>query len=358
MTRNACLTLFIAVCAASLGFAACGGSSGPAPLAISSPPVPSPTPPARLLYADHNGTLYQYQLPLSAGSKPLHVFTEYPGGAYAPQLAVDPKGNIAIATKTEIRIFERPIRSLDPKRAKTIVPLTPAITQIGSGGAFLTDIEYDPNFNLWLISQLGEISELAAPISSGNVAAVTIGFGDPGTKTAGYAPIQARVDVNAALYVFGENGNNHSQLFKYGFPYAKPPSALGISLLQADFVDSGQYLPTNPNPAPLLLGQYLGPLSSPPPGSPPPIPVDDLAQFAQPLNPVLGLFPEAVTKAIVGALAADAPRTVFYTLDVAVGKLDVYALPLTNDARPKISLPCLGGTANCNAKSEHLFLSP
>ena len=54
------------IAGALLAVSACGGgNSGPAPVAISSPPLPTPTPAAHRLYVDHNGTLYEYALPLA-----------------------------------------------------------------------------------------------------------------------------------------------------------------------------------------------------------------------------------------------------------------------------------------------------
>lgn len=363
MNVRSAFVLTAGVAAAAALLASCGGGSGsgPTPPTISSSPPATPTPPPRRLYADHNGLLYEYALPLQAGAKPLEVLIEAPGAALPPQIAVDPYGKIAVATPTELRVFRPPIRSLEPSKAALSIALTPAITEIGPGGADLVDIEYDPNDNLWLLNDLGgEVSELAAPISKSSVAALTIGFGAPGSKTAGYsALIQARFDVNAALYVYANQANTQrSRIFKTSFPYAKPPSPLGIDLAQADFVDSSQYLPTNPNPAPLILGQYFGPLASPPPGSPPPPPVNALAQFAQPFNPLVGLFPDATTDTIAGALVADPSRDAFYTLDSASGRLDEYALPLKNRALPTLSLQCLGGASNCDGKREHLFLAP
>ena len=363
MTVRGAFGLFCTIGATVVAVSACGGGggNGAVPVAISSPPLPTPTPAARRLYADHNGTLYAYALPLTTASRPVLVLPESPGGALAPQIAVDPYGKIAIATPTDVRIFTPPIRSFEPSAAKLKIALTPAITEIGPAGADLVDIEYDPRANLWLLNDLGgEISELAAPLSRSSVAALTIGFGAPGSKTAGYSSlIQARFDVSAALYVYANQTNTQrSRVFKVSFPYAKPPSPLHIDLAQADFVDSSQYLPTNPNPAPLALGQYFGPLASPPPGSPPPQPFNVLSQFAQPFNPVLGLFPDATTDTIVGALVADPPRSAFYVLEAANGRLDAYDLPLKRNAKPKLSIPCLGGPSNCDAKNERLFLSP
>jgi hypothetical protein len=363
---NVTRTMFfsaIALVAATLVVAGCGGGgSGPAPVALSSPPLPTPSPPNNTLYVDHSGILYEYALPLSAASKPRKTFVEAPGsGLLVPQLAVSPYGAIAIVTTTTLRIFRPPIVSLDPSHAKATVALTPAITQVGPDGAVLADAEYDPNSNLWLLSTLGEVSQLAAPITnSTQSASLAIQFGAPGTKTSGFFPVHGSFDVNATLYVFAANGGSQIQdrLFKTSFPYAKPPSSSGLNLDFADFVDSSQYPPTNPNPVPVILGQYFGPLQSPPPGQPPPPPVNRLSQFAQPLNPVQGFFPDATVNTIVGAVAADAPRSVFYTLDQATGRLDVYPLPLAPQAKPTISLRCLGGPNDCNSKSEHLFIAP
>ncbi len=354
-------TYAMAVAAALLVISGCGGAggSGPAPVAISSPPLPTPTPPARRLYVDHNGILYEYALPLSSASKPKRTLVEAPGSGLPPQIAVDAYGKIAIATPTTLRVFNPPIDSFAPSRAKLTLTLTPAITEIGQSGADLVDIEYDPNQNLWLLNNLGaEITELTAPISTSSVAALAIGFGAPGSKTSGFTTLlQARFDVNAALYVFAAN-STRALLFKISFPYAKPPSPTGLDVGNADFVDSSQYLPTNPNPIPVILGQYNGRLTSPPPGSPPPPPIDRLAQFAEPLNPVQGLFPDATVDTIVGALVADPPRNAFYTLDAITGRLNQWGLPLRNQATPKLSLPCLGGSSNCVSKGEHLFLAP
>lgn len=361
MNGKTAFALLTALAAAATAISGCGGASGPAPVALASPPLPTPTPPARRLYADHNGTLYEYTLPLQTNAKPVDVFVESPGAAIAPQIAVDANGTIAIADNKDVRVFRPPIQGFAPSSAKLTIRLTPAITEIGPGGADLVDVEFDPNLNLWLLNDLGgEISELRAPLSKSSIAALTIGFGAPGSKTAGFsALIQARFDVSASLYVYANQANTgRSRVFRLSFPYAKPPSPLGIDLAQADFVDGSQYLPTNPNPRPLALGQYFGPLQSPPPGSPPPLPVNELSQFAQPFNPVLGIFPDATIQTIVGALIADPPRSAVYTLDTATGRLDEYGLPLRSNARPKLSLPCLGGPSNCDGKGEHLFLAP
>ena len=128
-----------------------------------------------------------------------------------------------------------------PSRRRTSnlsIKLTPAITEVGPYGADLVDMEYDPNNNLWLLNNLGhEISELRAPLSKKSIAGVRIAFGQPGSKTAGFSTlVQARFDVNAALYVYA-NGTTISRLFKVSFPYAKQPSSVGIDLSQADFVE-------------------------------------------------------------------------------------------------------------------------
>jgi hypothetical protein len=340
---------------------ACGGSQGgPATTVYTAGPGATPTPAARTLYVDHYGTLYQYALPLHAGAKPVQSFVESPGSSLPPQIAVDPHGTVAVATTEKVFLFGRPIQSLDPKHAKLTLQLTPAITEMGPGGADLVDIEFDPNDNLWLLNNLGgEISELIAPIQTNSVAAVTIPFGAPGTKAAGFtALIQARFDVSAALYVYANQAqSNRSRLFKISFPYAKPPTPLGIDVAQADFVDSSQYLPTDPAPNSVLLGQYNGLLASPPPDQPPPPPSNVLAQFAEPLTPP-AVYPQSTSATIVGALIADPQREAFYTLDNATGTLGIYTLPLSNKAVPKITLPCPGTAANCDEKPEHLFLAP
>ena len=360
MRRSAlfvCLMLAAGLAAAISG---CSGASGPTPEAISNPPLPTATPPANLLYVDHNGTLYQYALPLTSASKPHRTLTEWPGLGLAPQIAVGPYGDVAVASPKSLRIFHPPIVSFEPSHASLIIKLTPAITEIGLSGADLVDMEYDPNDNLWLLNNLGaEITELRAPLSKQSVAALSIIFGAPGSKTAGYSTlVQARFDVNAALYVYAI-APQRARLFKIGFPYAKPPGSLGINLLQADVVDPSQYLPQDPSQPALLLGQYYGALRSPSPGSPPSPPVNVLGQFAQPLDPVKGLFPDQHVNTIVGALVADPPRQRFYTLDTGTGRLDSYGMPMQqSNAKPLLSLDCLGGPSNCSGKAEHLFLAP
>lgn len=76
------------------------------------------------------------------------------------------------------------------------------------------------------------------------------------------------------------------------------------------------------------------------------------------LNPQLGLFPDAVVDAIVGALAADPPRQRVYTLDAADGRLKAYGLPLRSHAKAAVSLRCLAPGGGCSEKLEHLFLAP
>jgi hypothetical protein len=358
MKASSLFALVVALGAALPAVSGCGGT-GPAPMAASPNAPPIATPPPNQLYVDHLGTLYEYRLPLSADSKPERTLTEWPGLGLAPQIAVAPGGDVAVASSNAIRIFSPPIVSFEPSRAKLSITLTPAITEVGPSGAALIDIEYDPNGNLWLLNNLGaEISELRTPLTKSSIAAVTIALGAPGSKTAGFNfLVQARFDVNAALYVYA-SASTRSRLFKLSFPYAKQPSSVGINLAQADFVDSSQYLPTSQNPASVLLGQYIGELATPRPGSPPSPPADVMGQFDEPLNPVEGLVPNHIVKTVVGALTADAPRQRFYTLLASNGKLEVFGLPLPAGAKPSITLPCLGGNASCVEQSEHLFLAP
>ncbi len=360
MKASSLFTAIVLAGAVVAAIAGCGGGGvGPAPIAISRPPLPTPTPAARRLYVDHNGTLFEYALPLTPASRPVRALQEWPGLGVTPQIAVDPGGRVAVASAKAIRIFHPPITSFAPSHAEMTIALTPAITEVGVSGADLADIEYDPNFNLWLLNNLGgEISELRAPLSRASVAAVTIEFGAPGSKTAGFSTlVQARFDVSAALYVYASS-SRRSRLFKMSFPYAKPPGIIGFNLAQANFVDSSQWLPTASRQPSLLLGQYFGPLASPHPGSPPSPPVNVLSQFVQPLNPQLGLFPDAVVDAIVGGLAADPPRQRVYTLDAADGSLKAYGLPLRSHAKPAVSLRCLASDGDCSEKLEHLFLAP
>jgi len=359
MKISTVFALVVAVGAAILVVSGCG-STGPAP--ITSPPQgpPDPTPPANLLYVDHNGTFYAYRLPLHADSKPERALTEWPGLGLTPAIAVGPYGDVAVSSSTEIRIFHAPIVSFEPSHVDLSIPLTPAITEINaSGNADLVDTEYDPNDNLWLFNNIGaEISELRTPFSKKMQASVQIGFGQPGSKAAGYTNLgQGRFDVSATLYVYASNAAESSRLFKIGFPYAKPPGTTGLNLDQADFVDASQYLPTAKNPADLLLGQYVGALRTPKPGSPPSPPVDVMSQFDEPLQPTKGLIPNEHVNAVVGALIADPPRQLIYTLQTTNGELDVYGLPLGGGAKPVFALKCLAGTSSCSAH-EHLFLAP
>jgi hypothetical protein len=357
-----------ALALALTAFAGCGNSTGaerfagtplpPAIVARSPGSYGTPSPPPKHLYVDHNGLLSIYHLPLSKSSKPLNTLVEDPGSSFAPQIAVDPYGRVAIATPQEVRVFTPPIVSFDPGKARLILPLTPAITQIGPSGADLVDMEYDPNGNLWLVSGLGgAISELNHPLNRFSVPSVVIPFGAPGTKSNGYGPLQVRFDVSAALYIYGSAATS-ATLFKTGFPYTKPPSSIGLDVAQADFVDSSQYLPTDPNPQSVILGQYTGALASPPPQQPPPPPVTVLAQFSLPLDPVAGLFPWAIVKRVVGAVQADPPEDLFFTLDAATGSLSTYTLPLPQGSHALLTLRCLDGVAHCNSKPEHLFLAP
>jgi hypothetical protein len=358
MKASSCFALLLAVGVAIIAASGCG-ATGSGPISSSIPEPPNPTPPAKWLYADHYGTFYNYRLPLTSESKPILTLPEWPGLGFTPQIAVDPSGKVAIASNAAIRIFDPPIVSFDASHVGLAIKLTPAITEIGPSGADLIDIEYDPNGNLWLFNNLGEeISELRVPLSKKSTAALTLAFGQPGTKTAGFSTlVQGRFDVNAALYVYAR-ATLRSRLFKISFPYAKPPSTLGVDVAQSDFVDSSQYLPTSLNPASVLLGQYTGHLHSPNPTSPPSPPVSVLGQFDEPLQPVKGLFPNNIVKTVVGALTADAPRQLFYTLDAADGTLEAYPLPLQPHSKSTLSLPCLAGSGSCNGRSEHLFLAP
>jgi hypothetical protein len=353
--------LFVAGTFAAIvaGCVADGGESV-GPPNPNAPPPPTPTPAPKRLYVDHNGTFYEYALPLTPSSKPQRTLAEWPGLATPPQIAVDAFGLVALASPTAIRIFAPPIVSFARSHAKLTVPLSPAMTEIGPYGAVLVDIEYDPNRDLWLLNNLGgEVTELRAPVSKSSVAAVSVIFGAPGSSTSGYSTlIQARFDVNATLYVYAANSAGHERLFKTSFPYASPPSSFGVNLAQADFVDASQWPPSGLEQQSLILGQYYGLLHRPPPGQPPPPPSNVLSQFVPPLNLQQGYYPEAVVDRIVGALIADPDRAVFYSLDKADGSLDVSGMPLRSYAKPKLSLPCLGGSALCGLKPEHIFTAP
>lgn len=359
---HAWLAAFAIVAAAAAG---CGqgnraGDLSPVPATIKRPsPIATLTPPPKHLYVDHNGMFYVYALPLTTSSRPLRTLEEEPGAAFAPQIAVDPYGNVAIVTPSQLRVFRKPIVTFAPKKAHLIVALTPAMTEIGPSGADLVDAEYDPSNNLWLFSGLGgEITELRAPVSKRSVASVVIPFGAPGTKTAAYGVIEGRFDVNSTLYVYGQSATSAS-LFKTGFPYAKPMSPLdGLNIEHAAFVDSSQFLSSDPDPVSVIVGQYFGPLATPPPQQPPPQPSYVLAQFSSPLMPVQGLFPNAIVDEVAGAVAADPPARLVFILDAANGHLAAYPLPLTPHVAPKLVLRCLAGLENCNEKPEHVFLAP
>lgn len=321
------------------------------------------TPPPRTLYVDHDGMLSAYALPLSAHSKPERVLQEDPGAALPPKIAISQTGKAAVGTTTELRIFSPPIRTFARKAASLIVPLTPAITEVGPSGADLVDLEFDPAGDIWLLNALGgEISMLQKPISRKSVAATTIQFGVPGTKTGGYTLVQARFNEELTLYVYANaSAAQSAMLFAVPYPWVKPPSPFGVNLAQTDVVEPDQF-PLGP-PASysdgMILGQYYGPRASSPPLAPTPSPVNVLAQFVRPVNyNGKGLFPSAVVNRIVGALVADPSRHLFYTLDAASGALGAYVLPLTNKAAPKFDLPCTLGPSLCSERPEHLFLAP
>jgi hypothetical protein len=363
------------LCLGLIGCAFGGGSSGTMPEGpfarhtVTTPALQffTPTPPPGHLYVDHNGTFYVYALPLNRTSKPQRSIVEAPGQALPPQIAADQFGNVALASPLEIDLFRAPIRSFALKAAHLRIPLTPAITQIGPSGADLADLEYDPNENLWLVNNYGggQVTELQTPLQKYSVAAATIPFGVPGTKSAPYGSLrQARFDVNATIYVYATQPQGQSSLlFKSSFPYAAAPSPVdGLSLGVPDFVDPSQY-PNGPPPAiaaGVLIGQYTGSLQSPAPGKSPTPPVQVLAQFNLPLVPVsgVGVFPSVVVNDVSAALVADPSRNVFYSLAASNGALDVYDLPLTG-GKPKMALRCAAkAAALCNDKPEHVFLAP
>lgn len=329
-------------------------------------PTPPPTPSARL-YVDHNGTIFIYKLPLTLKSKPEQVLAQSPGST-STAVAVDGLGEIAVGTPSELRLFGGPkkhVTTLSPTKAWLRIPLTPAITSIGINGAAIADLEFDPTNNLWLVSAGGvpEVTELQRPFTKQATAVSTVIFGASGTKAAGFSAVsQARFDISSALYVYAGNNNvpppQGQQLFKSSFPYVKPVTSTGLDLEQADFVDSSQYLISNPYPIPMILGQYFGPLHSPPPQAPPPPPVDELAQFQNPINVVQGPYPVATVNVVVGGLIADPPRMKIYTLRASDGQLQVWPIPLVNNGLPKISLRCPGTKTLCLTGSEKLFLGP
>ena len=71
------------------------------------------------------------------------------------------------------------------------------LTYSGGNGLDSASYSYDPNDNLWLLNNLGaEISELRTPLTKDMVSALTIGFGAPGSKTAGFTTlVKASFDV-------------------------------------------------------------------------------------------------------------------------------------------------------------------
>jgi hypothetical protein len=368
-----CSLAFVALAVAAV--AGCGaGSSTPSAMPAQQFSLPrnypaTPTPAPRLLYAVHSGVVSVYSLPLKANAKPLRVLDVTPGHPTTTEaVTVDAFGKFAIVTPKQLRIYLPPITSLAPSKARLTIPLTPAMTAIGPAGADVVDVEFDPYDNLWLLSDLNstgaDITELPTPISRMSVSPLNIQFGVAGTKTSGFqSVVQGRFDVNSSLYVYANNSNIGGQLFKIGFPYGKPPSSYyGLNLLQAAFVDASQFLYGPPagmgNGA--IFGQYFGQLYGTPPLQPTPPPVNVLAQFNEPLMPDGRgmLFPNVTVKANVGALAADPPRDLVYTLDVADGKLNVYPMPLPRSGKPNFSLPCSGGPSICNSQLEHLFTAP
>ena len=90
-------------------------------------------------------------------------------------------------------------------------------------------------------------------------------------------------------------------------------------------------------------------LASPAPQQPPPPPVSVLAQFAVPLNPVTGLFPNATVNVRVGALIADPPRSLFYTLDASSGSLDAFRQAVPDEAYQTFVSHAFQAIDNANA---------
>jgi hypothetical protein len=359
------------LCLGLIGCSVSGGPSGIRPeglFAFRSPALQffTPTPAPRHLYVEHNGTFSIYALPLSHSSKPLRSIADTTGDGLPPQIAADQFGNVALASPAEIDLFHAPIVSFARKHAYLKIPLAPAITQIGPSGADLSDLEFDPNENLWILNNYGggQASELQAPLGKYSVAAATIAFGVTGTKDGPYGSVRnARFDVNSNAYIYAtQPQGSASVLFKSGFPYAAAPSPVdGLNLAIPDFVDPSQW-PDGPPPAlaaGTLIGEYTGSLASPAPGKSPTPPVEVLAEFTLPLMPVNGVYPSATVQDVSGALIADPPRLVFYSLEASDGALDVYGFPLSNRSRPQIVLPCAARTpALCDNKPEHVFLAP
>ncbi|MGA8386200.1 MAG: hypothetical protein WB687_12970, partial [Candidatus Cybelea sp.] len=77
----------------------------------------------------------------------------------------------------------------------------------------------------------------------------------------------------------------------------------------------------------------------------------------EPLQPTKGLIPNEHVNTVVGALIADPPRELIYTLQTTDGELDVYGLPLRGGAKPVLRFKCPAGASSCFAH-EHLFLAP
>ena len=67
--------------AAGIAVAVSGcGSSGPAPMGASGPPIPpNATPAPKLLYVDHNGIFDEYRLPLTQALQAVRTLAEWPG---------------------------------------------------------------------------------------------------------------------------------------------------------------------------------------------------------------------------------------------------------------------------------------
>jgi hypothetical protein len=322
----------------------------------------TPTPEPEHLYVDHAGILSRYHLPLTSKSKPDFTINENPGGL-PPQIAVDQYGNITTATATELRIFKTPIVSLARNHARTIVPFNPAITAIGASGAVLNGIAYDPYNELWLLSAVGgEVEMLQPPIAKYSVAYTRIQFGAPGSKTANYgSPEQISFDSSGNAYVYAGGGATGARLFKIAFPYSRPPSSLGVDIAAASWVDASQYFNGPPYAFSdgALIGQYTGPPASPAPLHSPAPNIEVLTQYTLPLDYITGLYPTVKTSDVVGATVPEPNRNVFYALRASTGALEVYAMPMASNAKPKLSLSCSAKTVGlCDGQSEHLFLAP
>ena len=358
--------LFLSLIAAAVIAAASSGcgASGPAPEGASGPPVPpNGTPAPNLLYVDHNGTFYIYRLPLAQGSKPERTLTEWPGLTVAPVIAADQFGNVAVASPNELRLFQAPIRSFAPSRAKLRLKLTPAITAIGtSGDAALVDLEYDPNGNLWLFNNVGPgITELRAPVTQverrGDLHSLrrsrledgrfhvadsrtlrhqrdALRLREQHRGTAARTLVQVRLSVRqAARIAWHQSGPSRLRGLK---PVAADGGKRAVALARtvyrrAALAQTGRTaFAARQRDQPVRAAIQSGP----------------------------GLFPNEHANTIVGALAADTYRYSFYTLDAGDGALDVWDLPMRSNAKAKLSLPCLAGQGNCGEKGEHVFLAP